>query len=156
MFAWFFFFFFFFLYLQLHCQNGISPIRNSGSFLWGKPAVTELHNQIHSACWVFYCFNNPPNSDMNYTILNARTDVNARDCTQGCTENLHWKLTLKEKIPCHTRESKQRRWPARSMLYQLSYIPTLTCSPLLMRYCAIEITLLLLLYIKAAIWVLWT
>ena len=26
-----------------------------------------------SACWVFSCFRNPPNSDMNYRIVNVRT-----------------------------------------------------------------------------------
>ena len=32
------------------------------------------------------CFHNPPNSDIDYGIFNVRTDVNARDCTRGCTD----------------------------------------------------------------------
>ena len=31
-------------------------------------------------------FPNPPNSDMNYGIFNVCTDVNACDCTRGCTD----------------------------------------------------------------------
>ena len=30
-------------------------------------------NQSYSACWVFTCFCNPPNSDMDYRIFNVRT-----------------------------------------------------------------------------------
>ena len=36
-------------------------------------------------CWVFYCFQNPPNSAMNYGIFNVQTAVKASDCTRGCT-----------------------------------------------------------------------
>ena len=28
----------------------------------------------------------PPNSDMDYRIFNVHTDVNAYDCTRGCTD----------------------------------------------------------------------
>ena len=31
------------------------------------------------------CFHNPPNSDMDYWIFKVRTNVNACDCTLGCT-----------------------------------------------------------------------
>ena len=35
---------------------------------------------------------------MDYGIFNVHTDVNACDCTLGCTDKcLHWKLTLGEK-----------------------------------------------------------
>ena len=42
----------------------------------------------YSACWVFQCFHNPSNSDMDYRILNVHTDVNACDCTLGCTDHV--------------------------------------------------------------------
>ena len=45
--------------------------------VWGKPAVTELHYPTYGACWVFQCFLNPPDSDMEYRIVNVRTDGNA-------------------------------------------------------------------------------
>ena len=38
--------------------------------------------------WVFQCFHNPPNSDMDYGIFNVRIDVNACDCAQRCTDTV--------------------------------------------------------------------
>ena len=52
----------------------------------GKPAAIESRYPTYGACWVFSCFHNPPNSDMDYGIFNVRTDVNACDCTRGCTD----------------------------------------------------------------------
>ena len=72
--------------LQMNCPNGISPIGNPGCFPREKPAATESRYPTYGACWVFQCFHNPPNSDMNYRIFNVRTDVNACDCKRGCTD----------------------------------------------------------------------
>ena len=66
---------------KMYYPNGISPMRNLACFLWGKPAATESRYPTFSACWVFQCFQNPPNSDMDYRIFNMGTDVNARNCT---------------------------------------------------------------------------
>ena len=44
--------------------------------------------QTYGACCVFYCFQNPPNSDMDNRIFNVRTDVNACDCTRRCTDTV--------------------------------------------------------------------
>ena len=95
-------------FLQLCCSSGISPMRNLGGFPWGKPAVTELRYPTYSACWVFQCFLNPPNSDMDYRIFNEHTGVNACDCTQGCMDTLResaLKVDSGRKIPCGTGES---------------------------------------------------
>ena len=41
-------------------------------FLHGKlPAATELLDLTYSACWMFQCFHNPPNSDMDHWISNV-------------------------------------------------------------------------------------
>ena len=110
-------FFFTFYFLQLYWPNGISPKGR------GKPAVTESRYPTYSARWVFPCSYNPPNSDMDYRIFNARTDVDACDCTRGCTYTV-WESALKvdsgRKIPCRTGESNLRQRRACSTLYQLS------------------------------------
>ena len=57
------------------------------------------------------------------------TDVNACDCTWGCTDTVResaLKVDSGRKIPCRTGESNLRRQHADLMLYQLSYIPTPT------------------------------
>ena len=51
---------------------------NSGGFHQGKPASCNRvalpnPNYNWSSCWVFSCFHNPPNSDMDYRIFNVRT-----------------------------------------------------------------------------------
>ena len=58
---------------------------NSGCILRGKPAATESRYPTYCACWMFKCFHNPPNSDMDYRIFNVCTDANVCDCTRGCT-----------------------------------------------------------------------
>ena len=73
-----------------------------------------LFLSLYGACWVCSCCRNPPNSDMDYRIFIVRTDVNACDCTPGCTGTVResaWKLDSRGKIPCRTRESNlgQRR-----------------------------------------------
>ena len=79
---------------------------------------------VHADC---LCFHNPPNSDMDYGIFNVRTDVNACDCTQGCTDTVRGsalKVDFGRKNPCRTGESNLRRRRAGPMLYQPSYTPT--------------------------------
>ena len=64
---------------------------------------------------------------MDSGLFNVRTDVNACDCAQGCTDTVResaLKVDAGRKIPCRTGESNLRRRRAGPMLYQLSYIPT--------------------------------
>ena len=73
-------------------------MENSGCFPWRKPAATESRYPTYGAYWVFKCFHNPSNSDMDYGMFNVHTNVNACDCTRGCTdtrkrvctESWHW------------------------------------------------------------------
>ena len=112
-------FFLFFIFIQLYCPNGISPMRNSGCFPREKPAATESRYPTYGACWVFWCFHNSPNSDMDYRIFNVRTYVNACDCTRGCTDTRKRVCTESgRKIPCHIGESNLRRRRGGPMLYQ--------------------------------------
>ena len=74
--------------LQLYCPNGISPMGNSGCFPWEKPAMTESRYSTYCACWVFQCFYNPPNSDMDYRIFNLCSDVYACNHKRGCTDTI--------------------------------------------------------------------
>ena len=68
------FFVLFFVFLHFVVPMGISPMENVGRFPQGKPAPTvALPNPNESACWVFSCLHNPPNSDMYYRIFNMRT-----------------------------------------------------------------------------------
>ena len=45
---------------------------NSSRFPRSKPVATESSYPTYGACSLFYCFYNPPNSDMDYTIFNVR------------------------------------------------------------------------------------
>ena len=121
------FFFFFLKLLQLYCPSGISPIENSGCLPCGKPAATESRYPTYGACWVFKCFHNPSNSDMDSRIFNARTDVNACDCALGCTDTVResaLQVDSGRKISCRTGKLNLRRRRTGPMFYQLSYIPT--------------------------------
>ena len=119
--------FFFFNFLQMYCptENFQWEIRvafSRESQLWQSRAT-----QPYGARWVFYCFHNPPNSDMDYRIFNVYTYVTACDCTRGCTDTLKesaLKVDSGRKIPCRTWESNLCQRRASPMLYQLSYIPT--------------------------------
>ena len=117
--------FFFFFYIFYDCA--ISPIGISGYHPWGKPDATESRYPTYGACWVFECFHNLPNSDMDYGIFNVRVDINACDCTRGFTDTVResaLKVDSRRKIPCHTGESNLRRQRAGPMPDQLSHIPT--------------------------------
>ena len=64
---------------------------------------------------------------MDYRIFNVLSDVNACNCTWGCTDTVResaLKVDSGRKIPFGTGESNQRQRRAGPMLYQLSYIPT--------------------------------
>ena len=63
---------------------------------------------------------------MDCWIFNVRTNVNACDCTQGCTDIAResaLKVDSGRKIPRRIEESNLRRQRAGPMLYQLSYTP---------------------------------
>ena len=79
-------FFHFFFLQQLYCPNGISHMGNSGCFPRGKPTATESRYPTYCQCWVFKCFNNPPDSEMDNRIFNVRKDLNACNCTRGNTD----------------------------------------------------------------------
>ena len=121
-------------FLQLCCPIGVAPMEKSSCLPWGKPAPTESRYTTYGAYWMFKCFHNPPNSDLDYGIFNVRTDVNACDCVRGCTDTVResaLKVDSGRKIYCCTRESNQGIEPGNptreSMLYQLSSIPTSLC-----------------------------
>ena len=74
-----------FFFLQLYRSMGISPVI---AFRRRKPAATESRYPTYGACWIFYYFHNPPNSDMDYGIFNVRAYVNACNCTRGCSDRV--------------------------------------------------------------------
>ena len=81
--------------------------------------LQQLRYPNYHACWVCVCFHNPPNSDVDYGIFNVRTDVNAFNCTRGCTdivEESALKFDSRRKISCHTRELNLHRQHASPML----------------------------------------
>ena len=63
---------------------------------------------------------------MDYGILKVCADVNACDCTWGCTDTVResaLKVDSGRKISCRTGKSNLREQRAGPTLYQLSYIP---------------------------------
>ena len=65
---------------------------------------------------------------MDYGIFNMCTDVNACDCTRGCTDTIRessLKVDSGRKTAYRSGGSNLRRRRACPMLYQLSYITTL-------------------------------
>ena len=70
---------------------------------------------------------------MDYMIFNVHTDINACDCTRGCTDTVN-ETALKvdcgrKKILCRSGESNLHQRSAGPMLYQLSYLPIPATSP---------------------------
>ena len=92
-------------------------MRNSDGFPQQKPAA--MRYPTNGANWVFQCFHNPSNSDMNYRIFKVRTDVNACHCTRGCKDTMR-ESALKEdcgrKVTLRTGESNLRQPRAGPML----------------------------------------
>ena len=101
------------------------------------PGESQLRQSCYStygACWMFECFHNPLNSDMDYGIFKVRTDVIARGCTRGCTNTVGesaLKVDPGRKIPSCTGQSNLRRRRVCPMLYQLSYILNFLCFSLI-------------------------
>ena len=75
---------------------------------------------------LLYSFYNPLNSDMDYGIFSARTDVNACDCTQGCTDTgkeYVLKVDSGRKILRRNGESNLCQRRSGPTLYRLNNIP---------------------------------
>ena len=64
---------------------GFLPLEIRVGFL-RESQLRQLRFPTYCACWVFSCFHNPLNSDMDYRIFNVRTDVNTCDCAGGCMD----------------------------------------------------------------------
>ena len=78
---------FFFYFLQLYCLNGISPMGKSGCFFPGKASSRQIRaTQPTARAGYFSASIIHQNSDIDYRNFNVRTDVNACDCTWGCTD----------------------------------------------------------------------
>ena len=73
-----------FVKVFLHCWESRPP-SSSSLFRWATTIIKLIIFVAYSACLVCWCCHNPPNSDMDYRISIVRTDVNACDCTRGCT-----------------------------------------------------------------------
>ena len=81
-----------------------------------------------SACWVFSCFHNPPNSDKNYMIFNVRTwsllcvRINTGDEHTDGELVQHFCLGKTHKFACAPDGIRTSVHPNLSpMLYQLSH-----------------------------------
>ena len=106
---------------------------NSGCFPRGKRAATVRRYPVFglfSPCAVFSCFRNPPNSDMEYRIINMRTFLCVRIHTgEGAHRQLVSTIFELGKIlinvycaPDGIRTSGHGiHWISRLMLYQLSH-----------------------------------
>ena len=120
------------IYLFIYLfNNSISHLDFShgkfGLLSLGKASCDRVAFPNYSACQVFQCFCDPPNSDEKNRIFNVRTDVNACDCTLGCTDTVResaLKVDSGRKFPCRTGESNLPQRCASPTLYHLSYIPT--------------------------------
>ena len=121
--------FYFILFWFCNCivPFGFHPWKIWVVFPRGKSAAIEPRYPTYGACWMFQCFNNPPNSNTYCRIFDVCTDVNLRGCTREYTDNVResaQKVDSGRKIPCRTEESNLRQRRAGPMLYQLSYVPT--------------------------------
>ena len=84
----------------LYCPIWISSMGNLGCFSRGKARWDRVTPPNLRCMLSVLVFHNPSHSDMDYRISNVHTDVNACDCTRGCTGtriSLHWKWNLGEK-----------------------------------------------------------
>ena len=94
-----------------------------------RDAKRQLSYNLFSACWVFSCFRNPPNSEMEYGIFNVRT------CSFMCCAYTHggWAHRQRVSTICLTRKNSQLfscapdgirtivLWTLSPTLYQLSH-----------------------------------
>ena len=99
-------------------ESNASPEIPDGRRHQTSPAF--IRGLTWGACWVNtqQCFRNSPNSDVNYRIFNVRTDINACNCTRGCTDTVRESA---QKVDSGESNVRQRR--VGPTLYQLSYIP---------------------------------
>ena len=73
------------------------------------PRKSQLQKSLcptYGACWLFWCFHNPPNSDMDCRIFNVCTDVTACIAHRGCTDTEREPALNTDsgrKNPCHMR-----------------------------------------------------
>ena len=74
---------------------------------WATTVIRLIIFVAYGACWVCLCCHNPLNSDMDYGIFILPTDVNACNCTWGCTDTEKesaLKVDSGKKPPCRTRK----------------------------------------------------
>ena len=110
-------FFLLFTFYNCFVPIGFFPWEYLGCLPRGQPAATEARYPTYGTCWVFQCFHNPPNSDMDYGTFHVQTNVNAWDCTCGCTDTVResaLKVDSGRKIPRRTGGSKPASATCRS------------------------------------------
>ena len=113
---------------NLYSQN-TSMLQQHAHCPWTTTNIKLIIFVAYGACWACLRCHNPLNSDKDYETFNVCTDVNACDCSRGCTDTnkrVDTKSCCWEKNPlaCRTRESSLCQQCASLTLYQLSYIPT--------------------------------
>ena len=94
-------------------RSPIYPCCNSMLIVLERPQSSSLLflSLMVRAGYVCVC-HDPPNSDIENRIFIVRTDVNACDCTQGCTDTEResaLKADPGKKISCRTGESNLRQ-----------------------------------------------
>ena len=106
---------------QLYCPIGMSPMGSSGGFHfpWREPAATVVLPNLWCMLGVLVLPSSTKLWQMNYTIFNVGTDVNACSFTQGCMDTVR-ESALKVDWQKNPLLQPQH---AGSMLYQLSYNP---------------------------------
>ena len=109
-----------FTFLQLYCPDGISSTGNSGRFPSRKSAATKSRYPSLRCMLGVSVLHKPTISDMYYRIFNARTDVNACDCTRGCTDTVRV-CTAPKSLAAPGNRTRVSGVPVR----RSSYIPTL-------------------------------
>ena len=81
----------------------ISMLQQHAHCAWATMIIKLIIFVTYGACWTCLCCHNSPNSDMDcrMRIFIVYKDVNACNCTQGCTDTERgsalWKLTLGRK-----------------------------------------------------------
>ena len=119
--------FFLLIFFQLFCPKWDF---SHGKFGWlspGKASCDRVKLPYLRCILGVLEFHNPPKSEMDYMIFNVDTDVNACDCTRGCTDTGKEsapRVVSGRKIPCRTWKSNLRQRCDCPTLCQLNYIPT--------------------------------
>ena len=55
---------------------------------WVTTIMKMVSFAAYGACWICLCCHIAPNSDTDFRIFIARTNVNVCDCTRGCTDTV--------------------------------------------------------------------